>query len=157
MGPQTEKVQHSLLEHHSEWWEGIVLSKPVWLSGDLPREVLEPQQSLAPLRPRTGLQNTLPGAWRAHLGRTSNGKRRPGGRSLCRPVAGPASPFSTQRAGTRQWHPTTRKVNLAQSAHQSGAAVARGAGVSFLLGAPFSPINQRLQRGALIPEIKPSV
>ncbi|KAL6036517.1 hypothetical protein STEG23_003905 [Scotinomys teguina] len=59
-------------------------------------------------------------------------------------------------SGTRQRHPT-RKVNLAQSAHQSGAAVARGAGVSFLLDAPFSPINQRLQRGALIPEIKPSV
>lgn len=28
---------------------------------------------------------------------------------------------------------------------------------SFLLAALFSPINQRLQRGALIPEIKPFV
>lgn len=64
---------------------------------------------------------------------------------------------SEQRARTRCLHPTTRKVNLAQPAHQSGAAVARGAGVSFLLDAPFSPINQWLQRGALIPEIKPSV
>lgn len=158
LGPQTERYSvPKARKHRSEWWEGMGLSKPERLLRDLARVGLEPQQSLPPLRPRTSLQNTLPGARPAHLGRTSDGKGHPGDRRLCKPVARPASLFSAQRAGTGQLHPTTREVNLAQSTHQSGAAVARGAGVSFLLGVPFSPINQRLQRGALIPEIKPSV
>lgn len=58
----------------------------------------------------------------------------------------------TEEAGAERG----RKVNLAQLAHQSCAAVARGTRAAFF--SPLSsPINQRLQRGALIPEIKPSV